>query len=85
MSRAGDGAILVTENGEVIKMGVPRGRVLNSVGAGDSMVAGFVIGYLNSGDYKEALRLGTACGSATAFSQGLAERPMVEEHLARLP
>lgn len=84
VSRAGDGAILVTENGEVIKMGVPQGRVLNSVGAGDSMVAGFVIGYLNSGDYKEALRLGTACGSATAFSQGLAERPMVEELLKSL-
>ena len=43
MSRAGDGAVLSAENGEVIKMGVPSGKVLNSVGAGDSMVAGFIL------------------------------------------
>lgn len=84
ISRAGDGAILITENGGVIKMGVPSGKVINSVGAGDSMVAGFVMGYKKSGDYKEALRLGTACGSATAFSPGLAERPLVEELLKSL-
>lgn len=79
VSRAGDGAILTAENGEVIKMGVPSGKVLNSVGAGDSMVAGFIFGYLQSGDYREALKLGTACGSATAFSPGLAEKEKVEE------
>lgn len=47
---------------------LPQGRVVNSVGAGDSMVAGFVAGYLQTGRYDDALRLGTACGSATAFS-----------------
>ena len=54
--------------------GTPKGKVVNSVGAGDSMVAGFIAGYLQSGSYSYALRLGTACGSATAFSLGLAER-----------
>lgn len=79
VSRAGDGAILIAETGEVIEMGVPKGEVKNSVGAGDSMVAGFVAGYRRSGDYREALRLGTACGSATAFSAGLAEAELVNE------
>ena len=74
VSMAGDGAILVTEGGEVCKMGVPEGKVRNSVGAGDSMVAGFVAGYLENGDYSHALRLGSACGSASAFSDGLACR-----------
>lgn len=74
ISMAGDGAILVTENGHMHKMGVPKGTVVNSVGAGDSMVAGFTAGYLTTGDYRHALKLGTACGSATAFSEGLAVR-----------
>ena len=51
---------------------------MNSVGAGDSMVAGFVAGYLQSGSYEQALRLGTACGSATAFSLGLAKREEIK-------
>lgn len=72
VSMAGDGAILVTERDEVFQMGVPKGKVRNSVGAGDSMVAGFVAGYLENGDYSHALRLGSACGSASAFSNGLA-------------
>lgn len=79
VSRAGDGAILVAETGEVIEMGVPDGKVVNSVGAGDSMVAGFLTGYLRTGDYKEALRLGTACGSATAFSAGLAKADLINK------
>ena len=58
----------------VHRIGTPKGKVVNSVGAGDSMVAGFIAGYLQSGSYSYALRLGTACGSATAFSLGLAER-----------
>ena len=66
---AGDGALLLDEHGTVYRIGCPRGKVVNSVGAGDSMVAGFVAGYQQSGgDYEAALRLGTACGSATAFS-----------------
>lgn len=72
VSMAGDGAVLITEKGEVFTMGVPSGTVKNSVGAGDSMVAGFVAGYLENGSYEHALRLGSAAGSATAFSEGLA-------------
>lgn len=53
-------------------MGVPRGKVRNSVGAGDSMVAGFLAGWLKTGDYAAAHRMGAAAGSATAFSDGLA-------------
>ena len=84
ISRAGDGAILVPEKGEPLKSGAPKGKVVNSVGSGDSMVAGFVMGYMKSGDYGEALKLGTACGSATAFSPGLAEKDLVEELLKTL-
>lgn len=84
ISMAGDGAILITEDGETIQMGTPKGKVINSVGAGDSMVAGFVAGYLRTGSYKEALKNGTAAGSATAFSEGLASREMFEEMLAQL-
>lgn len=71
VSMAGDGALLVTETDEVHKLGVAKGTVKNSVGAGDSMVAGFVAGYLENGDYGHALKLGTAAGGATAFSDGL--------------
>jgi len=70
---AGDGAILITEAGDVHVTPCPKGEVKNSVGAGDSMVAGFVTGYLRSnGDYNEALKMGTAAGSATAFSEDVA-------------
>ena len=71
---AGDGALLLDEQGQVHRIGCPKGKVVNSVGAGDSMVAGFVAGYLQSRSYAQALRLGTACGSATAFSLGLPQR-----------
>ncbi len=74
ISMAGDGAILITEEEEVFRMGVPKGRVKNSVGAGDSMVAGFMAGYLENGSFQHALRLGSAAGSASAFSEGLAGR-----------
>lgn len=78
VSMAGDGALLLTEMGEVHRIGVPKGKVVNSVGAGDSMVAGFVAGWMQTKDYAYALRLGTACGSATAFSLGLATREKIE-------
>lgn len=78
VSRAGNGAILVTEEGKVYKIGVPEGKVINSVGAGDSMVAGFLASYLKNQDYLEALKFGTAAGSATAFSEGLAPIEKVE-------
>lgn len=73
VSRAGDGAVLVDENGAVHSCGVYSGVVRNSVGAGDSMLAGFLAG-CESGDYDYALRLGTAAGGATAFSDGLATK-----------
>lgn len=74
VSMAGDGAVLIAEDGAVCSMGVPKVTVKNSVGAGDSMVAGFIAGYLENGNYEHALRLGSACGSASAFSEGLACR-----------
>jgi len=77
ISMAGDGAILITENGEVFKSEVPKGEVKNSVGAGDSMVAGFIAGYLTNNNYEEALKMGTAAGSASAFSEGLATKEKV--------
>lgn len=57
----------------------PVGKVKNSVGAGDSMVAGFIAGYLKTGDYEEALKLGTAAGSATAFSDDLASGEYIQK------
>ena len=72
VSMAGAGAILLDENGTHHKISAPKGTVKHSVGAGDSMVAGFLSGYLESGDYAVALKMGTATGSATAFSDGLA-------------
>lgn len=79
VSMAGDGALLVTEDGQVHRMGVAEGTVKNSVGAGDSMVAGFLAGYLENGDYGQALRLGTAAGGATAFSDGLGTKDRIME------
>lgn len=78
ISMAGDGAMLVDENGLKYRIGVPKGTVRNSVGAGDSMVAGFVAGYLKTNDYETALKMGTAAGSATAFSDGLAKAADIE-------
>ncbi len=72
ISMAGDGAMLIAETGEKFRIGVPKGTVRNSVGAGDSMVAGFIAGFLRNHNYEEALKMGTAAGSATAFSDDLA-------------
>ena len=74
VSMAEKGAVLVSENGNVLACDAPCGKVINSVGAGDSMVAGFLTGYQNGGDFEKALRLGLAAGSASAFSDDLAER-----------
>lgn len=84
VSLAGDGALLLDETGAVHRTGAPGGTVVNSVGAGDSMLAGFVAGWLQSGSYGQALRLGTACGSATAFCLGLAHRGDIQRLLAQL-
>ena len=84
ISLAGDGSLLVDEHGGQHRLGVCKGKVKNSVGAGDSMVAGFIAGYLRNGDYKEALELGTACGGATAFSESLAKKDFIYENLRQL-
>lgn len=79
ISMGKDGALLVTENDEVFASSVAKGEVVNSVGAGDSMVAGFIAGYLKSNSYEEALRLGSASGGATAFSSDLATREFIDK------
>lgn len=78
ISMAGEGAMLIDEYGKKHRCGVCRGIVRNSVGAGDSMVAGFMAGTIN-GDYEYALKLGTAAGGATAFSDGLAVHDKIME------
>ena len=83
VSMAGDGALLLDEHGKIHRCGVCKGTVKNSVGAGDSMVAGFTAGSLE-GDYDYALRLGTACGGATAFSDGLAKKELIFELIKQL-
>ena len=83
ISMAGDGAMLIDEHGKMHRCGVCRGKVKNSVGAGDSMVAGFTAGSLQ-GDYEYALKLGTAAGGATAFSDGLATKEKIAELLETL-
>ncbi|MDE7311173.1 MAG: 1-phosphofructokinase [Eubacterium sp.] len=84
VSMAGDGAILVDEHKEVWKRLPPKGTVVNSVGAGDSMVAGFLAGYLTTGSYEKALLYGTAAGSATAFTSWLAGRAKIDALLESL-
>ena len=79
VSMAGDGAVLVTEDGQEFKANAPKGKLKNSVGAGDSMVAGFLAGYLAKGDYAEAFKMGLCTGSASAFSDQLATREEVEQ------
>ena len=75
--------MLIDEQGIAHRCGVCKGTVKNSVGAGDSMVAGFTAGIL-TGDYEYALKLGTAAGGATAFSEGLASRERIEELMKTL-
>jgi len=79
VSMAGEGAVLVDENGDVHMSEAPKGTVVNSVGAGDSMVAGFIYGYLKHTDYNEAFRFGLATGSASAFKEELATLEDVEK------
>lgn len=83
VSMAGDGALLLDETGKTHICGVCKGTVKNSVGAGDSMVAGFIAGS-GQGDYEYALKLGTAAGGATAFSDGLAEKEEIFRLLEQL-
>lgn len=84
VSMAGDGAVFVSENGLELKSEAPAGVVINSVGAGDSMVAGFIAGYIENGDFEKAFRLGIASGSASTFSRFLATSDEIYAILARL-
>ena len=81
VSMAGAGAVLVSEDGGVYRSEAPKGTVVNSVGAGDSMVAGFLAGYLETGNYENAFLRGVCTGSASAFSEELAKREQVESLL----
>ena len=74
VSLAEMGSVLLTEDGLEYRINAPSGTVKNTVGAGDSMLAGFLAGLEKTGDFRYAHLLGTACGSATAFSEGLAEK-----------
>ncbi|MBO6215193.1 MAG: 1-phosphofructokinase [Lachnospiraceae bacterium] len=82
VSMAGEGALLIAEDGRVYESKAPRGMVKNSVGAGDSMVAGFIAGYLLTGSYERAFYLGLCAGSASAFSDVLATGEEVNNLLA---
>ena len=84
VSMAGDGAVLVAEDGSTYKSEAPEGKVKNSVGAGDSMVAGFLYGYLKSGAYEDAFYYGVCTGSASAFSENLATREEVDTLLRNI-
>lgn len=79
ISRASKGAIFIDEDNNVIKLSAPKGKLINSVGAGDSMVAGFIAGYLKEENLLDAFKMGIATGSASAFSKGLATKNKIEE------
>lgn len=84
VSMAGEGAVLVDELGNIYESEAPQGNVINAVGAGDSMVAGFVAAWILSKNYEQAFRMGLAAGSASAFSDNLASKQEVENVLKRL-
>ena len=81
VSRGKDGAALLDENGNLHTIGTVPGTLVSSVGCGDSMVAGFLAGYCKTNDYAYALKLGSACGNATAFSPSLATKEEIEKML----
>lgn len=84
VSMAGEGAILLTEEGNIYYMPAPKGEVKNSVGAGDSMVAGFLAGWVEKKDYFYALKKAVSAGSATAFSEWLATKEEIEKILGQI-
>ncbi len=83
VSMAGEGGVLVAADGQVYQSPAAQGTVVNSVGAGDSCVAGFLAGLMETGSYQTAFRMGLAAGSASAFSDHLATRPEVEDLMSR--
>lgn len=74
ISMAGEGAVLITEEGDVYQSPAPKGTLVNGVGAGDSMVAGFLAGWMKKHDYRHAFYMGVSAGSASAFSEYLATK-----------
>lgn len=83
VSMAGEGGVLVAADGQVYQSPAAKGAVVNSVGAGDSCVAGFLAGLMETGSYQTAFRMGLAAGSASAFSDHLATLPEVEDLMSR--
>ena len=84
ISMGGKGAVLIDQHGKVYEADAPKGELKNSVGAGDSMVAGFMAGYLQTCNYEDAFRMGVATGSASAFSENLATKREISEVLKRV-
>lgn len=84
VSMAGDGAVFLSEKGDICMLEAPEGKVMNAVGAGDSMVAGFVAGWLEKKDTAHAFKMSVAAGSASAFSEFLATRQEIETLYSRL-
>lgn len=78
VSMAGEGGVLIAEDGTVIGSPAAKGKLINGVGAGDSMVAGFVTGWLEKKDYAHAFYMGMAAGAASAFSENLATKEEIE-------
>lgn len=83
ISLGGNGAMLIDEFGNKHKAGVLKEKVINTVGSGDSMVAGFIAGCEKKNDYSYALKLGSVCGNATAFLSGLATKEKINELLKK--
>lgn len=79
VSMAGEGAVLLDENGNVYQLDAPKGELVNAVGAGDSMVAGFLAGWLERGEYEHAFRMAVCAGSASAFSEGYATKEEIRK------
>ena len=84
ISCGGEGAFLVSETGQVFTSNIPEGTLVNSVGAGDSMLAGFMAKFIETNDYRKSLKQGAASGSATAFSVGIATRELIEELIPQI-
>ena len=84
ISMAGEGAVLIAADGQCLEAPAPKGKLVNGVGAGDSMVAGFLTGWLEEKDYAHAFCMGIAAGSASAFSENLATREEVMEVLKQV-
>lgn len=83
ISMAGEGAVLIAENGDVYEEPAPKGKLINGVGAGDSMVAGFMAGYMEKQDYEYAFHMGIAAGSAVRFLRILLPEKRLKLYISR--